>query len=51
MYSIGGTHERKTKKQIKFIKEIDKEKTITRQTLLTNGIQKKMMPNMHGTWP
>lgn len=29
------------KKQIKFIKEIDKEKTITRQTLLTNGIQKE----------
>ena len=28
-------------KQIKFIKEIDKEKTITRQTLLTNGIQKE----------
>lgn len=29
------------KKQIKFIKEIDKEKMITRQTLLTNGIQKE----------
>lgn len=28
-------------KQIKFIKEIDKEKTIKRQTLLTNGIQKE----------
>ena len=28
-------------KQIKFIKEIDKEKTITRQTLLINGIQKE----------
>ena len=28
-------------KQIKFIKEIDKEKTITRQTLLTNSIQKE----------
>ena len=29
------------KKQIKFIKEIDKEKTIKRKTLLTNGIQKE----------
>ena len=29
------------KKQIKFIKEIDKEKMITRQTLLTNGMQKE----------
>lgn len=29
------------KKQIKFIKEIDKEKMIKRQTLLTNGIQKE----------
>ena len=29
------------KKQIKFIKEIDKKKRITRQTLLTNRIQKK----------
>lgn len=28
-------------KQIKFIKEIDKEKTIKRQTLLTNGMQKE----------
>lgn len=28
-------------KQIKFIKEIDKEKMIKRQTLLTNGIQKE----------
>ena len=35
-------HERKElKKQIKFIKEIDKEKMITRQTLLTNGMQKE----------
>lgn len=29
------------KKQIKFIKEIDKEKMIKRQTLLTNGMQKE----------
>ena len=29
------------KKQIQFIKEIDKEKMIKRQTLLTNGMQKE----------
>lgn len=33
--------EERLDKQIEFIKEIDKEKTIKRQTLLTNGTQKE----------
>ena len=32
-----------------FFKKIDKEKLITRQTYITGGIVKKMMPNMPGT--
>ena len=35
-------------KQINFIREMDKEKFIGRQTYLSDG--KQMMPNTHGIW-
>lgn len=37
-------------KQMDFIREIDKEKFITRMTKLTDGNVGKMMQNTHGIW-
>ena len=38
------------KKQFDFIKEIDKEKFIQRQTLLQAESARKTMPSTHGIW-
>lgn len=37
-------------KQFEFLKEIDKEKNIFRQTYLADGMRKEMMRSTHGTW-
>ena len=37
-------------KQINFIREMDKEKFIGRQTYYPMESAKKMMPNTHGIW-
>lgn len=37
-------------KQFDFIKEIDKEKFIIRQTYLSDARKRKMMPSTHGIW-
>lgn len=36
--------------QFEFLREIDKEKFIGRQTYLTDGKRKEMMRSMHGIW-
>ena len=39
---------KRLEQQISFIREMDKEKFIGRQTYLSGG--KRMMRNMHGIW-
>ena len=39
---------KRLEQQINFIREMDKEKFIGRQTYLSDG--KRMMRNMHGIW-
>ena len=37
-------------RQFDFIREIDKEKFITRQTFLSDAKRRKTMRSMHGIW-
>lgn len=37
-------------RQIEFIREIDKEKSIGRQTYLADASRRKMTLSMHGIW-